>query len=696
MNKLLLAFLLTLATLFVEAQTNVSGNISSNTTWTLANSPYTLVGNVGIPSSYTLTIEPGVIVQRSADYQILINGTIVINGTQTDSIVFSSGNSISFSSTAFIEFQKSTLSNSSLKFVTFRNQSSSGNNMRLGTGVTTSPNNSGSLLIKRSNVGYGMITTKGNQTTASLTMDSCKVNTLRLWGYSSIFSEPISILNSTITNSRLISDANNYGITITNCTMQSTYCATGVGGKYIISNSKIEDSKIGTINDALLPGAGDITISSCILKNSPVGGNSSTKFSLQNSKVIATKQLYGEYGEITHLVYGVITMSNTELQNTSANNYGGIYISGGANSIANNLFNNLYDAVYVAAFSSITLGQNNFRNITRYHISNHSTQNFSALNNYYELKTSQTINDVIFDNNDDLNFGVVTYNPFSVTLLTTGPISKPNNALKRISGTNVLVNWNKNKESNLQKYKVYWGYVDGFTYLNSAVVPLTDSFYTITGASINDSIAVTAINTSSTGTNDQTLGYESWFSPAKFTSVVPVKLINFTASLKNNVVDVSWLTTQEINTALYEIEKSTNGIDFSKIGSVNSKGVRNSMNDYSFPDFSVNQSKNYYRLKIIDNDGKYTYSYIVTISKTKNTLLTVYPNPAKDLLFVNYEFQKGTTIQVVDLMGQVLLSKEIASNTLHSFIDISKLNAGNYFLKIISQDNKQTVSFNKF
>jgi hypothetical protein len=69
MKKHLLFFL---AIFFISAthcysQTNVGGNIISNTIWTKANSPYILTSNVGVPSAYTLTIEPGVIVQRNAD-----------------------------------------------------------------------------------------------------------------------------------------------------------------------------------------------------------------------------------------------------------------------------------------------------------------------------------------------------------------------------------------------------------------------------------------------------------------------------------------------------------------------------------------------------------------------------------------------------------------------------------------------------
>jgi hypothetical protein len=99
MKKLLLVFLglLFLFTNQAISQTNVSGNITGNTTWTKANSPYLLTGTVGVPAAYQLTIEPGVVVQRTGDFQILINGAVSIQGSATDSIVFSSGAALGIS-----------------------------------------------------------------------------------------------------------------------------------------------------------------------------------------------------------------------------------------------------------------------------------------------------------------------------------------------------------------------------------------------------------------------------------------------------------------------------------------------------------------------------------------------------------------------------------------------------------------------
>ncbi len=74
----------------IQAQTNVSGGIYTNTTWTLANSPYFVTGDVVLFPGFSLTIEPGVEVRFSDGKFLEIRGDMIANGTVTDSIVFTS------------------------------------------------------------------------------------------------------------------------------------------------------------------------------------------------------------------------------------------------------------------------------------------------------------------------------------------------------------------------------------------------------------------------------------------------------------------------------------------------------------------------------------------------------------------------------------------------------------------------------
>src|SRR6058998_1610485 len=82
------AFLICAATLF--ADTNVSGSIASNTTWTVSGSPYIVTGDVTVNSNVTLTIDPGVTVKFNSGRQLSVNGTLTAVGTGTSPIVFTS------------------------------------------------------------------------------------------------------------------------------------------------------------------------------------------------------------------------------------------------------------------------------------------------------------------------------------------------------------------------------------------------------------------------------------------------------------------------------------------------------------------------------------------------------------------------------------------------------------------------------
>src|SRR5438270_6652451 len=94
MKKLIALYLFILISFFANGQTNVSGGIYANTTWTQANSPYIITDTVVVFPGVTLTIEPGVTVKFDDGVQLEIRQAILIADGQTnDSITFTSNSS---------------------------------------------------------------------------------------------------------------------------------------------------------------------------------------------------------------------------------------------------------------------------------------------------------------------------------------------------------------------------------------------------------------------------------------------------------------------------------------------------------------------------------------------------------------------------------------------------------------------------
>lgn len=169
--------------------------------------------------------------------------------------------------------------------------------------------------------------------------------------------------------------------------------------------------------------------------------------------------------------------------------------------------------------------------------------------------------------------------------------------------------------------------------------------------------------------------------------VLPVILSSFQGKLvEANSVSLTWATTHEYNSSSFEIERSENGISWFKIGSVKSSGGERTVTNYSYSDRQPRPGKNLYRLKQIDQDGKHTYSEVVTIdvNAQKSSSYAVFPNPAKDkvTIFAKGGFAQGMQAQLYHKNGMLLETKYIQSTNAQT-IDISDLSNGLYFMRIV-------------
>jgi hypothetical protein len=165
--------------------------------------------------------------------------------------------------------------------------------------------------------------------------------------------------------------------------------------------------------------------------------------------------------------------------------------------------------------------------------------------------------------------------------------------------------------------------------------------------------------------------------------VLPIKLLNFTALVKNNQVVLNWSTASEINNKLFTIEKSADGISYDEVAQVKGAGNSESVKQYTAFDNNPRDGIGYYRLKQTDFNGNYTYSSAVEINYTASqALVSVYPNPASTNLFVNISSgYDNASLKFTDALGREVLLQSIHSTGIYS-INTTSLLPGIYYVLV--------------
>jgi hypothetical protein len=169
----------------------------------------------------------------------------------------------------------------------------------------------------------------------------------------------------------------------------------------------------------------------------------------------------------------------------------------------------------------------------------------------------------------------------------------------------------------------------------------------------------------------------AWANLAAASGSLPVTLTSFNADNDGLNIKLVWNVTEETNFANYVIEKSTDGRSFTAIGTVKST----SQKAYSFTDGSTGDNNSYYRLKMVDIDGAFKYSYIVSIKSKLNANISLSPNPVKNNLLIQHPkvITEGH-IQVISANGQLLKDVILAANAVISNVDMSGFTSGLYHI----------------
>lgn len=174
--------------------------------------------------------------------------------------------------------------------------------------------------------------------------------------------------------------------------------------------------------------------------------------------------------------------------------------------------------------------------------------------------------------------------------------------------------------------------------------------------------------------------------------ILPVSLTSFVARLHEKQVTLTWETSWEKDSRYFEIERGTDLYFFKSIGTVDASGTTRGRTQYTFTDEIPLPNASYYRLKMIDLDGSYTYSVIRDIYvDSPNAEWQVSPNPVTygTIQIKGYFFGK-VEIQLMDMNGRQIEFEKISVETTTLYISpLKPLSAGLYVLTLILNDKKQ-------
>lgn len=199
----------------------------------------------------------------------------------------------------------------------------------------------------------------------------------------------------------------------------------------------------------------------------------------------------------------------------------------------------------------------------------------------------------------------------------------------------------------------------------SSVDELVIAHYT-SGAWINETSTLNPGSHSEVGGNGSITASDiDSFSPFTFGSTginnpLPVELVSFKGEGRERENVLTWITASEKDNSHFEVEKSTDGQSFEKIGEVKGDGNSYKTISYTFSDYQLQTAASYYRLKQVDFDGKFEYSNIIMINNTfLKSEIQLYPNPAeRSTQYVTLDLSSSKTKQaeivIRNINGQIM------------------------------------------
>ena len=156
---------------------------------------------------------------------------------------------------------------------------------------------------------------------------------------------------------------------------------------------------------------------------------------------------------------------------------------------------------------------------------------------------------------------------------------------------------------------------------------------------------------------------------------------------------ISWTTATEENNDYYQVEYSTDGVNFEVIAEITGAGTSDIENNYRYTHYAPANGMNYYRIRQVDFNGEFSFTSIMAVEMSNGEEQVISFSPATAQLDVTVSEEELAQVVVFDMNGRVVAQQ---SNNGHSLVSINldNLQSGIYVCSV--KNTKGFVSTQKF
>ena len=185
--------------------------------------------------------------------------------------------------------------------------------------------------------------------------------------------------------------------------------------------------------------------------------------------------------------------------------------------------------------------------------------------------------------------------------------------------------------------------------------------------------------------------YEWMLTNKRNVEALPVTGFTFSAiKASQNTSLLKWSTLSETANLGFAVEKSINGVNYTQVAFINSSSINGSGAVYQFIDQQPQRGKNYYRIKQVDIDNRFSYSSVKILNFDIKPVIQIGPNPATDFITIKTELGNAkTSVKLFNQQGQLLQTAAATSQQLFK-LPASNLPNGVYYLQVNNDGNIET------